>query len=127
MTKEEVVAILSDIRSGYNCFDADEEPKYRALSIAIKEFQKQKSDKIAKQILADMAGMSVNDDINAISNKLIFGKGFNENRTGRWTLAEMGDTDLYECSLCKTRKTYKPPFCPHCGAKMEGEDNEKDC
>lgn len=35
-TKEEIVAILSEMRSDYNCFDANEEPKYRALSIAIK-------------------------------------------------------------------------------------------
>lgn len=35
-TKEEIISILSEMRSDYNCFDANEEPKYRALSIAIK-------------------------------------------------------------------------------------------
>ena len=26
------------------------------------------------------------------------------------------------CSLCQaSNKQYKPPFCPHCGAKMKGE------
>ena len=35
MTREEAIAILSDIRSDYNCFDENEEPKYHALSMAI--------------------------------------------------------------------------------------------
>ena len=39
-------------------------------------------------------------------------------KTGKWVLAEMGDTDLYRCSLCKNEKTYTPPFCDICGAKM---------
>lgn len=82
-TKEEIIAILSEMRSDYNCFDANEEPKYRALSVAIKAINDEptvstKGDMIARQILADMADMSVNDDINAISKKLIFGKENNE-------------------------------------------------
>lgn len=35
MTNQEAVEVLSDIRSNYSCFDAGEEPKYHALSIAI--------------------------------------------------------------------------------------------
>ena len=35
MIKEEAIAMLSDIRSDYNCFDENEEPKYHALSMAI--------------------------------------------------------------------------------------------
>ena len=31
----------------------------------------------------------------------------------------------YECSLCKEIvKWHKYPYCPHCGAKMDGEVNE---
>jgi hypothetical protein len=35
-----------------------------------------------------------------------------------WVLAEMGDMNLYECPLCRSRKTYMTPFCDICGAKM---------
>lgn len=45
-----------------------------------------------------------------------------ERKTGKWVLVEMGDTNLYECSLCRNRKTYTPPFCEICGAKMEGAE-----
>ncbi|MBO7451351.1 MAG: hypothetical protein J6U54_13385 [Clostridiales bacterium] len=38
-------------------------------------------DLVAKQILADLAGMSVNDDINAISKRIIFGDA-----EKRWSL-----------------------------------------
>lgn len=41
MTREESVAIVSDIRSRYNCFDVGEEPKYHALSMAIEALQAQ--------------------------------------------------------------------------------------
>lgn len=46
-----------------------------------------------------------------------------ERKTGKWVLAEMGDTNLYECSLCRNRKTHMTPFCDICGAKMESGDN----
>lgn len=48
-----------------------------------------------------------------------------ERKTGKWVLVEMGDTDLYECSLCRNRKTYTPPFCDVCGAKMEDQNNDE--
>ena len=35
MTKEDAVAIVSEIRSDYNFFNTREEPEYRALSMAI--------------------------------------------------------------------------------------------
>lgn len=46
-----------------------------------------------------------------------------ERKTGRWVIVESGDTDLYECSLCRNRKTHMTPFCDICGAKMESGDN----
>ncbi len=36
MSIDEAIAILSDIRSQYDCFDEEEEPYYRACSMAIK-------------------------------------------------------------------------------------------
>lgn len=46
-TKEEIIAILSEMRSDYNCFDANEEPKYRALSVAIKAINE--TDKVTDE------------------------------------------------------------------------------
>lgn len=52
-------------------------------------------------------------------------------RHGRWYLTEEGDL---ECSNCKNLtaicecgedRTYRKPFCPNCGAKME-VDHEDD-
>lgn len=52
-------------------------------------------------------------------------------RHGRWYLTEEGDL---ECSNCKNLtaicecgedRTYRKPFCPNCGAKME-VDHETD-
>ena len=61
-------------------------------TIEIKEQKKVPSntDKIAKQILADMAGMSVDDDLHAICNKIIFGK---EEITGEWELPKVSCYD----------------------------------
>ena len=36
MIMDDLISKLSEIRSGYNCFDESEEPQYRALSEAIK-------------------------------------------------------------------------------------------
>lgn len=49
-------------------------------------------------------------------------KALEERKTGKWILVEMGDTDLYKCSLCGSRKRHNSPFCPNCGAKMEGAE-----
>ena len=53
---------------------------------------------------------------------------------GRWEMRPTGmATDTgpeYKayCTVCnKPNKQYQPPFCPHCGAKMDGgDDNEAD-
>lgn len=41
MNKQETIKILSEIRDCYDCFDQEEEPCYRALSIAIRIIRKQ--------------------------------------------------------------------------------------
>ena len=37
MTVQEAIEVLSEIRSGYNCFDESEKPYYEALSESIEE------------------------------------------------------------------------------------------
>ena len=63
-------------------------------------------------------------------------KGFDDARKdavpvvhGRWEMRPTGmatDTDPeYKayCTVCnEPNKQYQPPFCPHCGAKMDGGD-----
>ena len=41
MTKEDAVAIVSEIRSDYNFFDKNEQEEYHALSMAIEALQEQ--------------------------------------------------------------------------------------
>lgn len=42
-------------------------------------------------------------------------------RHGKWNLHD-GKT---WCSVCgKSNKAYNPPYCPHCGAKMDLEESE---
>lgn len=116
-------------------------------TVEIKEEKSEpaKGDKIARQILADMAGMSVNDDINAISKRLIFGASSNplpkpheKRKIGKWTHGRelwrehIGDVitaicyENWRCSECgalvkdaATKVLWK--YCPWCGAKMEEE------
>lgn len=56
-------------------------------------------------------------------------------RHGKWigelsvtTSANKGRTirsTIYKCSLCnKTNGRIKKPYCPNCGAKMDGEQND---
>ena len=52
MTREEAIAMLSDIRSDYNCFDENEEPKYHALSMAIEAL---KSESTMGQVIVDVS------------------------------------------------------------------------
>ena len=45
MTRDDAITELSDIRAEYSCFDSVEEPKYRALSMAIETLKGQKTGK----------------------------------------------------------------------------------
>ena len=50
-----------------------------------------------------------------------------EVRHGEWkaTIIENSDkvfrTGAPHCSLCSRQAQHRTPFCPHCGAKMDGE------
>ena len=51
---DDLISKLSEIRSDYNCFSADEEPYYRALSEAIKILsQRADGDTISRQAAID--------------------------------------------------------------------------
>ena len=47
-------------------------------------------------------------------------------RHGRWE--EQSDRDELVCSYCNGGYTLydETPYCPHCGAKMDEEENEND-
>ena len=104
MTKRaETVEVLSEMRSGYNCFDVDEEPKYHALSMAIEALKAQ---------------ATLDDVSTAYENGYKQGKFEAQQKTGKWWRRAWS----IECSECG----YDMPFairnyCPNCGAKMEEE------
>lgn len=67
----------------------------------------------AKRLLADMPAADVAPVVH-----------------GRWEMKQTGrrtDTGVeYKayCTACnEPNKQYQPPFCPHCGAKMDGGDD----
>lgn len=54
-----------------------------------------------------------------------------EVRHGKWERRIVEENGVAEmksvCSECgKTNKRYEPPYCPHCGAKMDKEMTEKE-
>ena len=55
---------------------------------------------------------------NCYTAKTLYNAGYRKQSEGEW-IDRDGKT---WCSLCQaSNKQYKPPFCPHCGAKMKGE------
>lgn len=56
-----------------------------------------------------------------------------ERKTGKWIRCEKDDEFWYECSACKgfpLKNVWNgldelSEYCPHCGARMEGVDNEQ--
>lgn len=93
--------ILGVIRSMYSCFDEDERRVYRALSHAIDALEKMPTI---------------------------------ERKTGKWIDAcipnDNGGLFVIVCDQCKTffplQFGASHNFCPNCGAKMKGEENEAD-
>lgn len=49
---------------------------------------------------------------------------------GEWKIVPPNAWELngiiqwHECSVCKCRSMFISDYCPHCGAKMKGADNE---
>lgn len=50
------------------------------------QYKKCKSDRFAKEIMADIAGMSTDDSVDAIASKIIFGGGNKNEKT--WATAD---------------------------------------
>ena len=50
--------------------------------------------------------------------------------SGEWVYGtdEDGNEDAYPwtCSICGEKYPWYPNYCPHCGAKMKGADDEAD-
>lgn len=55
-------------------------------------FNARKSDFVARQVLADVAGMTVNDTTNSLTTRIIFGK--NKNPQSSFNYRNMGDSSL---------------------------------
>lgn len=47
-----------------------------------------------------------------------------EVRNGRWILNQNIAEPLFKCSSCGTAQGRVSRYCPNCGARMEGEQNE---
>lgn len=47
---------------------------------------------------------------------------------GRWVRTDKswGVETVYACSECNERQAYRENYCPNCGARMKGEQNEND-
>ena len=46
-------------------------------------------------------------------------------RHGTWIPRLYGKRVMYCCSLCDSRQSGRPNYCPHCGAKMDGRLNHE--
>ena len=47
-------------------------------------------------------------------------------RHGRWDLIDAREPMRYGCSVCHRMVWHYENYCPNCGAKMDGENDETD-
>lgn len=137
----DLISILSEIRSSYNCFDEKEEPYYRALGEAIRLVSAQPEkrteerakthacDSISRQAAIDAiekAKTARTEDgeiyvakINAEMNITLLPS---VERRGRWVDVKPAPDNLFcvTCSVCGDRQMIEVAnYCPMCGARME--------
>ena len=111
---DDLISKLSEIRSDYNCFIADEEPYYRALSEAIRILAKRvDGDTISRQAAIDCVTYDVEHTIECLK---ALPSAQPEQKTGHWINSYKRQT----CSICKQRGYRSWNFCPNCGADMRG-------
>lgn len=46
-------------------------------------------------------------------------------RHGRWDVIDAEEPRRYGCSECKRLSWYMENYCPNCGAKMDGDEDER--
>ena len=139
---DDLISKLSEIRSDYNCFIADEEPYYRALSEAIRILAKRvDGDTISRQAAIDAVrasydelldfkstGRTIADSVEDIISNLPSAQS--ERKKGEW-IPEFdgkftGGGYWFSCSKCNRIvpevRNGGWNFCPNCGADMRGGD-----
>lgn len=47
-------------------------------------------------------------------------------RHGRWEVIDEAEPRRYGCSICRRLSWYMDNYCPYCGARMDGDENEID-
>lgn len=56
--------------------------------------------------------------------KQAYQKGKNIRPQGEWIRTAIYGQTCYECNQCQIHQEYTTKFCPNCGARMGGNDNE---
>lgn len=100
--------------------DADALKKENGLDLAVKYGNKtalQRHESYSTMMLYEIADMI--DDAPTIEAEPV--------RRGRWMFIEEKNGYLWKCSNCKGNFDQRFSYCPHCGAKMDGELDKCPC
>lgn len=86
-----------------------------AVNVCVTSIKGYEHDRVCPTIFiaADIARV-----LNVTLDWLIIGKDFE----GEWTTQSGA---AFKCSRCNTFNSYKDKFCPSCGAKMKGANDEQ--